>query len=344
MAPDYHRNNLLTPWSNPAEPQIKFPIKPFEQLLIQLGWTNPQAWLNHWNKRGGISLKKACWPSAIGKDWIWGLALPFLTLLEGYLDKNGQSLVGISGLPGCGKTSLGFWLEAVAQELEWPVVVISLDDFYWPAPELDRRMQGNPWGVPRALPGSHDLDLMTRTLDIWFKSGRLHTPKFDKALRSGRGDRCGWRHAKPKVLVIEGWFLGCSPYKLNKTGTFMDESFSPPLNRSELAYRHIVKEELKSYLAIWERFETMWQLRALDPSYTRNWKADQESTMQRDRGICLDSEALEGFVRMILAAVPQACLHATPADVMVNLNKARQLMWVGQKGCQLSASSESAIG
>ena len=66
--------------------------------------------------------------------------------------------------------------------------------------------------------------------------------------------------------------------------------------------------------------------------------------MQRDRGISLDSQAFEGFVRMILAAIPQGCLQAIQADVVVDLNPSRQLIWVGQKDCQLSASSESAIG
>ncbi len=344
MVLDYQQNRSLTPWSNPVEPQIKFPTKPFEQLLIKLGWSDPQAWLSHWNKRGGISLKDGHWPPGTRSDWIWGLGLPFLTLLEGCLGNSGKSLVGISGLPGCGKTSLGFWLEAVAQELDWPIAIISLDDFYWPSPELDRRMDGNPWGVPRALPGSHDLDLINLSLDRWIESGRLHTPMFDKALRGGRGDRCGWRLSEPKVLVIEGWFLGCSLSKFEPKESCFDELLIPPLNSSELDYRQIVQDALKSYRLIWERFESIWQLRALEPTSTRLWKAEQESSMQRDRGICLDSQAFEGFVRMILAAIPQGCLQAIQADVVVDLNPSRQLIWVGQKDCQLSASSESAIG
>ena len=36
-------------------------------------------------------------------------------------------------------------------------------------------MAGNPWSVPRALPGSHDLKLMEEALDHWLKSGKLRS-------------------------------------------------------------------------------------------------------------------------------------------------------------------------
>ena len=340
---DHHQNKFLTPWSDPADPQILFPIQPLEQLLVQLGWPDPQAWLIHWQKRGGISLKRPFWHPSTRTDWIWGLGLPLLTLVEGCLGKSDRSLLGITGLPGCGKTSLGCWLEAAAGELGWPIKVISLDDFYWPFPELDRSMSGNPWRVPRALPGSHDLDLLASVLDTWQSTGHLKAPMFDKALRHGRGDRDGWHLSDPKVLVIEGWILGCLPCKFAEAGQFSDQ-LVPPLNKLEHEYRLVVQEALNGYVPIWDRLDTLWHLKAIDPSSTRIWKANQESLMQLNRGVCLDQESFEGFVRMILASIPLTCLDGIEADVVATLTPARQLMWVGQRGYQDSSSSDSCIG
>jgi len=151
----------LSPWSNPIDPFIKFQRKDLEKLLFELGWIDPKAWLAHWLKRDGVNLASYAWHPNARSDWIWGLGLPLLSDIERYLTKEEVPvLFGISGLPGCGKTSFGKWLEAAAIELNWPLNVISMDDFYLPSNQLDKAMSGNPWKVPRALPGSHSIQLM----------------------------------------------------------------------------------------------------------------------------------------------------------------------------------------
>ena len=85
-----------------------------------------------------------------------------------------------------------------------------MDDFYLPARQMAKAMLGNPWNVPRALPGSHSIQLLEDNIDLWMENGLFDSPQFDKAMRNGMGDRSGWRRIKPQVLVIEGWFLGCS--------------------------------------------------------------------------------------------------------------------------------------
>ena len=70
-------------------------------------------------------------------------------------------------------------------------------------------MAGNPWGVPRAIPGSHDLELMATALDQWRETGVLNAPRFDKSLRQGRGDRS---ESDPKRHIHAGWkWLGLLP-------------------------------------------------------------------------------------------------------------------------------------
>ena len=125
--------------------------------------------------------------------------------------KDRRRLFGISALPGCGKTCLGKWLEASAKIFGISLKVLSLDDFYLPSDELDLAMKGNPWNVPRGLPGSHSIDLLESSIDRWLASGLIVAPQFDKALRNGAGDRSGWINSYADILLIEGWFLGCYP-------------------------------------------------------------------------------------------------------------------------------------
>ena len=107
-----------SPWSEPIDPHILYPIKPFNNLLESLNWENPIEWLNHWQTRGGVNLASSAWPLATKNDWIWGLGLPFLSDVERFIFKEERIILGISGLPGCGKTSFGKWLEAAAGELK----------------------------------------------------------------------------------------------------------------------------------------------------------------------------------------------------------------------------------
>ena len=147
------RSEQLSPWSDPVDPDVIFPIEEYEPLLFDLGWSSPSSWIYHWLKRDGMRLAFGCWPKNVRSDWIWGLGLPFLSDVERYLETNNTPvLFGISGLPGCGKTSFGRWIEGAARELNWPITVVSMDDFYMPAGQLQRAMEGNPWNVSRGFP------------------------------------------------------------------------------------------------------------------------------------------------------------------------------------------------
>ena len=323
LAPEPVAIQQCTPWTDPADPEVHFPLAAFEELLAAFGWADPQQWLHHWQGRGGVGLAQSHWSSGTRRDWIWGLGLPLLTQIEHCLGSGQRRLIGVSGLPGSGKTSLGRWLEAAAAQLGWPVAVISLDDFYFAAAELDRAMAGNPWGVPRALPGSHDLALMERVLSGWQRGEALHAPRFDKALRGGRGDRCGWHSRTAELLLIEGWFLGCSASGF--AGGFSQDSRLPFLTAKERAYRPVVEAALKTYEPIWQRLDFLWHLKALEFNATATWKSEQEQTMLAQRGVSLPPTELNQFVRMILSALPQAYLEAIHSDAQVDLTMARQL-------------------
>ena len=76
-------------------------------MLSELGWSNPDQWLNYWNQNNGTKLAFSSWPENIKRDWIWGVGLPLLSDIKRCItSEEPYTVIGISGLPGCGKTSL----------------------------------------------------------------------------------------------------------------------------------------------------------------------------------------------------------------------------------------------
>ena len=195
---------------------IKFPLDKFEKLIIDIGWESMDDWFNFWNNQKNILSIDQFWSNKVNDDWIWGLALPLLS--QAYKFKNNftnRKIIGISALPGTGKTTLGKWLEAISLKLDIKTAVISIDDFYLPSEEMKLAIMNNPWNVSRGFPGSHSVKLMHDKLLNWKISGELNVPVFDKSLRNGLGDRSHWRSEIPDLLIIEGWFLGIEPLSID---------------------------------------------------------------------------------------------------------------------------------
>ena len=295
----------------PADDQIR--------LLKFLGIENFEEWRQSWIRQHA-NLDLDAWHPNSSADWLWSLGLPILSLA--CKEPARKRLIGLSALPGCGKSSLGIWLETAAHNLDLSLQVVSIDDFYFPADQLERSMQGNPWGVPRALPGSHDVKLLQQTLAHWQQGQDVQCPQFDKALRNGRGDRSGWRACNADLLVLEGWFVGCEG---GYDPTLQERELEPPLTANELAYRKQTEQILQRYQPIWTQLDQLWQLRATDSQSPRLWKRQQEHDMQTSRGSSLNGSELDGFIRMILSAIPSETVRNIPADVVLDVDSSREL-------------------
>ena len=319
-------------WPYSINREIAFPKDYFELLINELGYELFE-WIDYWINQNGDNIGSSYWSPGTKKDWIWGLGLPFLTEIKRSLSLDKEYiLLGLSALPGCGKSRLGRWLESASSEMGLPVNVISLDDFYLPGDQLETAMSGNPWNVPRALPGSHSLEMMEESLEQWIATGILKAPTFDKSLRNGHGDRSGWRIVKPKVLVIEGWFLGCQPAINSKTiNDLAIEKLTPALTKREISYREKVQKKLTRYVKIWNKIDRLWHIKPSDFNATCQWKIDQEHEMFKQKGSSLKGESLRSFVRMIQAAIPQQSLLNINSDVLIEIDKSRKILWAGNR-------------
>tara|TARA_B100000965_G_scaffold182164_1_gene152054 strand:+ start:285 stop:1295 length:1011 start_codon:yes stop_codon:yes gene_type:complete len=303
-----------------------FPLDSYHVFLEGLS-INPSLFFRRWSDIKIQSITDKYWKANTKSDWKWSLTFPFFSLLENYINTNNNPIIiGFSGLPGSGKSTLGFWIDSVARELNIDIKVISLDDFYLPAKEMDIAMNGNPWNVPRGFPGSHSLDLLNQSIDVFLKTGILRCPTFDKSLRDGKGDRSGLCELKPKVLILEGWFVGCEPVTdLLKIDALAEEDIKLSLSQDEKDYRILIQESLLKYSKIWKKFDKIWHLKSSNFNNTILWKTQQEKEMIKLKGSGLKGNRLSDFIRMIQTSIPLQSLSIINSDTKVEINQHRRI-------------------
>ena len=306
---------------------IEFPLDDFEKLITQIGWSSLDEWFMFWNLKKEILLIDKFWDDNVNDDWIWGLALPLLSQAYKLNKKSSKrNIIGISALPGTGKTTLGKWLESISLKLKFKLSVISIDDFYLPSDEMEIAIKNNPWNVSRGFPGSHSIDLMKEKLLKWKTDGQLTVPVFDKSLRKGLGDRAHWRKESPDLLIIEGWFLGVKPLSIDLDNS---EKISPPLSVFESSYRIKIQNNLDQYLDVWNMIDQIWHLKPLKFEYLNEWKSNQEKSMQFKSGSSLKDDNLSNFLRMLNVSIPHKSFDDIKSDVLLMINQERKLIRVG---------------
>ena len=311
----------------------------FPSLLDTLGWSRSEDWWNRWDRVNGLELARHQWQVPVSDDWIAFVGLPLLSRVELALNHGERALLGVSALPGCGKSTLCSWVKSASEQLGWPVEHLSIDDFYWPAEQLDHSMKGNPWAVPRAIPGSHDISGLLQSLRDWGQSGQITAPRFDKSLRNGRGDRVGSTTSQPQIVLIEGWFLGATPWPS------VENEILESLSSEELNWRSNTANLLPAYQEVWSMLDDLWHLRALSNDLSARWKQQQLETLELQSGVGYRKTELADFNRMVLAALPPGWLRNLPlAEVVMDLTESRSVHEIHVKKTQLSASSSSATG
>ena len=303
---------------------INFSQDKFEELIINIGWKSYDDWINFWQTHESILSINDFWGGNVNEEWIWGLALPLLS--QAYNLKTNftkRSIIGISALPGTGKTTLGRWLEAISLKLNFNLAVISIDDFYLPAKEMELTIKDNPWNVSRGFPGSHSINLMHEKLNNWKLNGQLNVPVFDKSLRNGLGDRSHWRTDCPDLLILEGWFLGAEPLLSDINN---EKEFLPALSSQEYEYRLNIQKNLHEYLEIWNLIDFIWHLKPLKFEYMNLWKSRQEEEMLLKKGNALKDKKLSNFLRMLNVSIPHKCFEEIKSDILLLIDENRKIV------------------
>ncbi len=305
--------------------KIKFPLDNYEKLIKDISGLKLDEWINFWEKeREILSYVSDYYGDSYRDDWLWGVILPILSDIY-TLKKSREKriVIGLSALPGTGKTTLGLLIERLSIKMDIKASVVSMDDFYLPFSEMNIAIKDNPWNVSRGFPGSHSIYLIEERILEWKNTGRFNYPVFDKSLRDGLGDRSCWKIDFPEILILEGWFLGVNP--VSSKG-ISKENVNPPLHMREIEYRSKIQKNIYGYLKIWQLIEKIWQIMPKRFSYMDQWKTSQEYEMLKMKGNALVDNQLTNFLRMLNCSIPQESFNDINSKYMILLNKNRELI------------------
>ena len=174
----------------------------------------------------------------------------------------GQKILGLCAPPGSGKS----WLASQLQ-IRLSLASLSLDDLYWPQPQLQQYQRG--------LPGSHDLPLLKQVLADFRQHGKAMAPCFVKGLAAGAGDRQGQRPLVGDLLLLEGWCVGARGVPA-----------------------------LQPYQAIWQQLDGLLLLRP--PSYGRvmRWRLQAEAKQRQQGGGALTAKQVAAMVLAFYGHLP----------------------------------------
>nr|WP_152569244.1 kinase [Oleiagrimonas soli] len=239
-------------------------------------------------------------------------------------------LLGLSGLQGCGKSTLARTLVRQARGRGWPAQTLSLDDGY-----LGRRARArlaaraHPLLATRGVPGTHDLRLLHETLDTLADASAAHPvalPRFDKG-HDTRKPPSRWPQVRvpPRLIVLEGWCVGVPPQS--------EAALHAPINaleRDEDAdgrWRRHVNDALTDMQDLWKRLDALIVLQAPDWPTVCRWRAEAERPLrEREAPHAMDDAQLRRFMQHY-ERLSRHALHSLPAraDVLIRLDAARRV-------------------
>lgn len=232
----------------------------------------------------------------------------------------------ITGVQGCGKSTLAAQVAALARQRGITVAVLSIDDFYLGRRErLQLGRDVHPLLATRGPPGTHDVALACDVIDRLRDGVPTRVPRFDK-IADQRLPPSRWHVMRAVDLVVfEGWFLKAPAQPVTE--------LHAPVNAlerdedSEGTWRAHCNESLRSdYPALWSRLDRMLVLQAPHFDVVPAWRWQQEQALQAANPgrRAMDRPQVERFVQLF-ERVSRHALLALPliADRMILLDSTR---------------------
>jgi D-glycerate 3-kinase len=262
-----------------------------------------------------------------------------------WIEAGRRPLIGLNGPVGAGKSRLAAELRQAFAAAGLQLAVASIDDAYLPWPERRRRLEGNPFGVSRVPPGSHDPSALLLPLRRWrnrpwrasgLAMAALQLPRFDKTLRDGAGDRVEpWRGDADAVL-LEGWLIGCRSLPEAELRAWHGMSVLEPAERDWLQR---CNGWLQDYQELWAELDALLMLWPSSWQLPRRWRFQAEARQRRAGGGWMTGEALDRLVAATLRSLP-ADLYQRPL--------LRDARWVrvldGRRRCRWQGPGDALLG
>ncbi|MGQ9870339.1 glycerate kinase [Leptodesmis sp.] len=265
---------------------------------------------------------------------LWNLWLPLAQQLAAQRQPlNRPWIQGILGGQGTGKTTLGKILTLILEEQGYQTLSWSLDDLYKTYADRLLLQQQDPRLIWRGPPGTHDVDLGIQVLDqlrylnphspLPTPHPLIPIPRFDKSLHNGMGDRTTPDIVETvDIVLFEGWFVGCRPVDL----AVFDQAPEPIRTAVDRAFALDMNANLRDYLPLWERLDSLWILHLTDYRLSKQWRLQAEHQMQASGKPGMSDEEVEAFVEYFWKALhPDLFIHPLleKADLVIEINADR---------------------
>jgi len=206
--------------------------------------------------------------------------LPLADELARVRETAGRPLViGINGSQGSGKSTLAALLKHLfITRHALRAIDLSIDDFYLPQAQRQQlATEEHPLLATRGVPGTHDIPLMSRTLEaLTSQQASVPIPRFDKA-SDDRVAQAHWKQetAPVDMVILEGWCLGSPPQN--------EDELQAPINLLEanedpdVRWRHYVNRQIsEQYQALYDRIDLWIMLKAPSFDCVYQWRLEQE--------------------------------------------------------------------
>lgn len=268
-------------------------------------------------------------------DLVPGLALAMIDHLQQRCSEQParRPVLALQAPVGAGKSTLATQLQALAASVGLRLAVASIDDAYHGWAERQRCLAGNPFGVNRVPPGSHDPGLLVAAITAWRAGGPLVLPRFDKTLRQGQGDRSGWqRWPDADALLLEGWLVGYEPVGPAGVSRWLADH-PHDLNLAEQAWLAHWDRALTQYQPLWQCCDSFWMLQPEHSSSVLRWRLQAEAQQRRRGGQVLSTAEVGALVRASQASLPAGLYSPALEERAVAIarldgrRRCRQLTW-----------------
>lgn len=207
-------------------------------------------------------------------------------------------ILGFCCPQGGGKTTMTTFMSTLLRAMGKKCQIASLDDFYVTNREqkaIADEFATNRFLQFRGMPGTHDLPLLTETLDALRIGKTVSIPKYDKSAFGGRGDRApkeDWKHISEEtdVVLLEGWCLGFEPVA------------KADLVDKDLA---VVNEALTDFGSIYSRLDGLFLIEISNMDWVYDWRLQAERGMRAAGKPGLSDEQVIDFVDRFMPAYKQ---------------------------------------
>ncbi|AFY35519.1 glycerate kinase [Calothrix sp. PCC 7507] len=226
---------------------------------------------------------------------LWDVWLPLGMKIASQRQNLGRPFIqGILGGQGTGKTTMSKVLSLILQQLGYVSVSLSLDDLYKTYSDRLELTKKDPRLVWRGPPGTHDIDLGLNVLDD-IRQGKtpVFIPRFDKSAYKGAGDRTTSEiFPSVDILLFEGWFVGVKPINPE----IFDTAPPPIITDADRQFARDVNHQLKDYLPLWERLDSLIVLYPQDYRCSLAWRKQAERQMIAAGKPGMSDQEIEEFV------------------------------------------------